>query len=211
MDTFSKNKLQEICQAKKLPLPKYVTTDIGDSYKHVWLSIVTVFDQEFEGNECSSKSGAEMSAAYAALNHENGKVIAIKRKFENLTSPKSTILLIDVENLQTFIKEENIYKLLNVEKLEIHAFVGKYSPLVGLLEKAHASIVKHISPSPAKDGTDTFIQMFVGVLLAERRYQNYIIATRDHFAVAMRDIILDRDFSAEIALDQDSVLEMLGL
>ena len=65
--TASKNCLQEFCQAKKLPLPKYVVDVAGPAHALQYRAECAMVDGAFTGDWFSTKKMAEGSAAAAAL------------------------------------------------------------------------------------------------------------------------------------------------
>src|SRR5690606_2609736 len=94
-----------------------------------------------------------------------------------------TVFLIDLENMPKIIEELNENKY-----MDIFIFVGEHHNLVKKEYKLKST--KIISPSSRKDGTDTCMQVYVGFLLNENKYDTYLIATKDHYGFALADIIV---------------------
>jgi Double-stranded RNA binding motif len=122
-------------------------------------------------------------------------------------------LLVDVENLHKFIDEFNFFcdqknqtnvnlNLNNFSKtslfnskfdpnynknFDIYAFINKNHDLADKIFPEY--VKKVICPSLQKNGTDTYMQVFVGTLLAKEMYEIYIIATKDHFGNLLTELI----------------------
>lgn len=96
---------------------------------------------------------------------------------------KSTVILVDVENLPKFIDEIKD----RVNEFVIYAFVGEHHCLSDKIFPE--SVIKILSPSTRPDGSDTCMQVYTGVMLACEMFDNYIIATRDHFGSTLVEMI----------------------
>jgi hypothetical protein len=201
-----KNKLQEYYQKLGLSNPVYNTVRVGgEDHVPVFTSVVTLEDgTKIPGVEASNKKMAEMSAAEEALKSLVSK-LDTKVRTKKVTaggefiprpsftkvrlSPSSKIgVFIDGENLPNFATElvERIEEELQ-EDLDIFYFIGEHHHN---LEKVLPDRVKRIiSASSRPDGTDTCIQLHVGVALVNETYDHYIIATRDHFGGSLVDMI----------------------
>jgi hypothetical protein len=172
-----KNRLQRIFQVNKWGLPQYQTMQhITGGTTQLWISRLFYEGQTFISAPHLTKRAAESDVADVVLQH-----ISETSKSDAHEYDGTTVLLVDVENLHTFIHH------LNVNNLKIYAFVGRYH------ERAYDTyqlpVEKVISPSTRTDGTDTCMQVYTGMLLMQDKYQNYIIATKDHFGAALVDII----------------------
>jgi len=181
----AKNKLQEYFQQSKLSLPVYKTTRAGgQDHAPLWVSSVFCHNgTSIEGEVFNSKSDAEKSAAQKALHHLQSTLHALK---EAKDYPLKTAIIIDMENMPKFfdtIPEED----LNHENLTVYGFIGVHHPMMDKM--VHPKFVQVQSPSTRKDGTDTCIQVTVGHWLAEEKYDNYLIVTRDHFGSCLVDMI----------------------
>jgi len=209
----NKNKLQEYFQKKRLPLPLYETYRYGGpEHKPTW--VTTVFlcnNKKFTGEIFFDKTSAENSAALNALDDINSdNEIYLKMEKINLSTKKSIdsetekkinkiVLLVDVENLHKFINDFNL--ILNNDpnfsntkfdpnynkNFDIYAFINKNHDLVDKIFPEY--VKKVVCPSLQKNGTDTYIQVFVGILLAKEMYETYIIATKDHFGNLLTELI----------------------
>ena len=178
-DIPARNQLQEYCQKNKHPLPIYETTRTGGfDHAPLFISMVTVQGSSFCGYEAETKSKAESSAALVALNHKSKKVSK-----ESPVFTKKTALLVDVENLQKFIDELSG----PIDNLTVYAFVGEHHCLVD--KELPPDVIRVISPSTRPDGTDTCMQVYIGALLGQETYEEYIIATRDHYGSAVVEMI----------------------
>lgn len=93
-----------------------------------------------------------------------------------------TALFIDLENLPKLVDE-----LPSTLGLDIYVFVGEHHPLVD--KEFTRPIIRIISPSTRKDGTDTCMQVYIGMLLAQQKYEEYIIATMDHYGSTLVEMI----------------------
>ena len=93
-----------------------------------------------------------------------------------------TALLVDLENLPKIVDE-----LPPTLGLDIYVFVGEHHPLV---DKLFTRPVRRIvSPSTRKDGTDTCMQVYTGMLLTQEKYEEYLVATIDHYGAALIEMI----------------------
>ncbi len=179
MASNDKNRLQEFFQKRGLELPTYKhhQSDAG------WCSSVSFVyeekDYNIQGGWYPNKRIADVSAAHQALD----MLTTTPSSQPKITLPPNTVLLVDVENLPRFVDE--VVRL--YDGLDIYAFIGEHHCLADI--KLPPNVTKIISPSTRPDGTDTCIQVHVGFLLATSHYQTYLIASRDHFASALVDII----------------------
>lgn len=96
---------------------------------------------------------------------------------------KSTVILVDVENLPKFIDEIKH----RVNEFVIYAFVGEHHCLSDKIFPE--GVIKISSPSTRPDGSDTCMQVYTGVMLACEMFDNYIIVTRDHYGSALVEMI----------------------
>jgi hypothetical protein len=180
-----KNILQQYCQKHKLPVPIYKTKSKGHQHKLLWKARVILFDgSAINGSYTSTKVHAEMIAAENALKYivKSNKPNKPNNGYREVQ--KRTCLLVDVENLPSFIDDV----VSNIRGLDIYGFVGKHHCLVD--KDLPNNAIKIVSPSTRKDGTDSCMQMYVGYLLTLNKYDTYYIATRDHFGGALVDVIL---------------------
>lgn len=188
-----KNKLQEYFQTRHLPLPKYVSCRCGGSdHKPLWRSKVTfwsVMDNEFKeitSDILGSKVKAEISAADLVLNiltRDDVCQVSQVTLHKKRTVGQRTALFVDVENLPKFINEV----VDEIEGIDIYAFIGYHHCLS---EKIFPeNVIKVLSPSTRADGSDTCMQVYIGYMLAEEKYDTYFIATRDHYGSALVEMI----------------------
>jgi hypothetical protein len=96
---------------------------------------------------------------------------------------RKTAILVDVENLPKFI--DGIEDRIN--EFDIYAFIGEHHHSVD--REFPDKVIKVISPSTRSDGTDTCMQVYIGMLLAREAYETYLIATRDHYGSALVEMI----------------------
>lgn len=184
-DCSYKNKLQEKFQKRGKSLPKYYTIQRGDKYNPVWISEVELYDgMRIIGSLCKRKIDAENSAAMNALKEIKECETMIKNDYD----VSRTVMLIDIENMPKIIDE-----LGETKYMEIYGFVGEHHCLAN--KKYGEKVNKIISPSNRKDGTDTCMQVFVGYLLTEDKYDTYLIATKDHYGFTLVDVIMSNNFS----------------
>ncbi|CAH6419007.1 Hypothetical protein HVR_LOCUS195 [uncultured virus] len=201
-DTIAKNRLQEYFQRQRLPLPQYTSEKIGGAdHRPVWQSKVQLSDGSIHlGDPNVSKSKADISAAENALATlfsfslttldtlpSKPVLFSIPNKVLR-TAISNTILLVDVENMPNFVDEV----LQEINGLDIYAFVGEHHCLS---EKIFPpNVIKIVSPSTRSDGTDTCMQVYIGFLLGStfHNYENYLIATRDHYGSAVVDMITNK-------------------
>ena len=198
-----KNKLQIHCQRSKLEIPKYVTVRSGGTDNApIWKSEVIIGELKGLGNESQTKSQAEMSAATQMLElinkTENLKISDetsvnnndIKTNFADEIKTnfaddiKTSILLIDGENLH---KLADMITEAIARKFDIYLYVGEHHHLRN--KSCHPWIKKRICAGYAKDLVDTCIQLDVGGFLVQNRYTDYWIASRDHFAFTLMNLI----------------------
>jgi hypothetical protein len=97
------------------------------------------------------------------------------------------VLLVDVENLPSLIDEIAEHYNLKILNLDIYAFLGEHHHLAK--KKFPPEVIRKICPCTRKNGTDTYIQMFVGTLLSSDQYDEYLVASHDHFVFNIVDLI----------------------
>lgn len=197
MDHKSKNILQEYFQIRHLPLPKYHTVRYGGSdHQPLWRSKIIFWnnqtreDQEIIGDVAGSKIKAEISVAHILLHLLSQNKILYSNPLispENINKKikvnERTALFVDVENLPKFAEEASA----TTENITIYAFIGYHHCLS---EKVFPdNIIKVLSPSTRSDGSDTCMQVHIGFLLSQNKYDTYLIATRDHYGSALVDMI----------------------
>ena len=156
----NKNQLQEYYQKLHLDAPSYNTETCGGKPNApLWRSTVTLYDKSFFiGNVHKTKAAAEKSAAFIALSTLSLKPI---QNFSEHEYKKKTVMLIDIENMPKFFNEIPINDL-NNPNLVVYGFIGNHS----LVDKVnHPKMIKVISPSTRSDGTDTCMQVYVGMFL----------------------------------------------
>ena len=122
---------------------------------------------------------------------------------------QKTAILVDVENLPQFIS--NLPKFDG--PLVIYAFIGMHHPRADT--NFGDGVVKIISPSTRPDGTDTCMQLHVGLFLASEIFDRYLIATRDHFGSTLVELIDSPGFpwnrkSAAVVSNIRHVLKVLS-
>lgn len=217
---MSKKLLQEYRQRKGLSLPKYISSQEGSAHNPIWTSIVEIYIPDsgtvsFSSVGKSTKKGAEEDAASKALEISlcsEPKLSSPKPKLDSSGADiyvnRKIALMVDVENLPKLI-----FQLPRFGGIDIYAFVGKHHPGAEVDYQQHGAI-KIISPSTRQDGTDTCMQTYVGALLHANRYEEYLIASRDHFAGALVDLIsADTRFwngiKATVVTTADHVLEAI--
>jgi hypothetical protein len=213
----AKNKLQEYFQKQQLPLPVY--NNRQEDTTLTWYSTVTLYDGRMASGKAQNKIGAQQSAAENALKlirlirEQNAFYIDTSESddsiVERLTNPSSnkstnrassfkpatasqsdsgkifdvpTALFVDLENLPKLVDE-----LPSTSGLDIYIFVGEHHPLVD--KNFDRPIIRIISPSTRKDGTDTCMQVYIGMLLSRQKYEEYIIATMDHYGSTLVEMI----------------------
>lgn len=193
LEKLPKTILQEYCQKKKLPFPKYITFQIGKIHPPIWASTVELYNkdntpyQKFPGEPNVAKIKAEHSAAEKALSFLDSIIPQ-----RSIAKP-DTVLIVDVENMPTFINTV----LESIEGLDIYAFVNRHHPLI---KKEYPPCVnKMICPTSMKDGTDTYIQVYMGYLLSQKKYKHYCIVTRDHFGLCLVEIVKNNPWESASA------------
>lgn len=173
----AKNLVQEYFQKRHTSIPKYETLRIaGSDHQPIWQSCVVIDDTTIVGDPHVRKSCAEISVSEKCL------TFLSKNKIINKISERSA-LLVDVENMPNFIDDV----LNNISGLDIYAFIGIHHCLSQ--KTFPEGVIKILSPSSRPDGTDTCMQMYVAILLAQERYDNYFIATHDHYGHSLVDMI----------------------
>lgn len=181
----NKNKLQEYYQKSHLPIPIYQTERCTDANNQLlWVSTVTLYDDmTFTGNMYKKKSDAEKSAAFIALSTLSLEppIRTLNHKYD-----KNTVMLIDIENMPKFFYDIPAEDLKD-PNLTVYGFIGINHSLMDKIN--HSKLNKIISPSTRPDGTDTCIQVYVGIFLANNMYEYYIIVTRDHFGQSLVEMI----------------------
>lgn len=198
---MAKNLLQNLCVSKGYPNPVYETSRRGGSVKNpLWTSLVKLnrspCDSEvFLGEDHLRKKGAEENAAQSALDALSslrGGSQPSPRIMVEVKIP--TVLMVDLENIPSIVAQLPIFK----GPMDIYVFVGKHHPLADEdYYRPGMNIIKTISPSTRPGGSDTFMQLHAGIFLASKRYDKYLIATRDRFGSALAELISTKTLSWE--------------
>ena len=103
---------------------------------------------------------------------------------------KDTVLLVDVENIPKIIQSVLGKYIDFPENLWIYAFVGKHHSQSAVISSIkHPRVSKILSPSTRKDGTDTCMQIYVGMFLYDETFEEYMVCTRDHFGDTLVEFI----------------------
>lgn len=182
-----KNKLQEICQKKKYPLPIYHTTQKKHHTKQppIFVSTVTItYDTKTLsaiGEQKSNKKKAESSAAYnmlSILNRLNKKIT------KHYISNTPIDILIDMENVYMG------------DFFEQKQFSNDFR-FIGFATENHSSI--KVSPSRIdeiktikshfKDACDILMIGYVAISSHNNNNSHIIIVTQDHFGHGLVDYI----------------------
>ena len=209
MSENAKNLLQIRCQREKLMLPIYVTCrDGGSDHVPMWKSTVTINALSCEGVPSMTKIQAEISAAERflavfvekkndpsearierpELGRFNQEIISTNTHFKVPTpiekDLRRTILLIDGENMHGFAAKlpDSI-----LNSVTVHLYLGEHHALSS--KESDHRIKKILCPGSRKDLVDTCITMHVAMFLTQKLYDRYWIASRDHFASTVVDLI----------------------
>lgn len=181
----AKNRLQEIFQQERVPIPFYQTRLVGGSpHEPIWVSEVELSTGErILGDECKSKVKAEQSAAEKAL-AELRLEIPEKVLPPQPTSSEDnrTCLMIDGENLPNLAKVAQSFVR---PGLDILIFVGHHHHL----SERDYGVPKVLVPTTHANGVDSCMQIYVGIFLETDKYDHYLIGTRDHFGSALVDLV----------------------
>lgn len=127
------------------------------------------------------------------LNMYQSTAIEPKNKV-HFYSTNRIALFVDSENLHKFAEEVEESQLVGVD---IYSFLGKYHSLANKPLAKDSTIKRVISPSTRKDGTDTCIQLYAGMMLTMERYEGYAIATRDKFGSNLVEFISQKGLGWE--------------
>jgi hypothetical protein len=184
-----KSLLNNYLQKKNMPLPIYNNIRVGGSdHDPLWKTIIYFSETlQFQGSHEKCKKNSESVAASRALLYftTNERSLTTIVEEEEEEEEERIGLFIDMENMPNFlsqIKEETRSRLTT-----IFVFVGEHHPKATIKYPEYVTLI--ISPSTRTDGTDTCMQVFIGLLLKEKAYDEYIIVTRDHFGGALVDMI----------------------
>lgn len=201
----NKSILQNYVQCRGGAVPTYKNVRVGgEDHTPIWSAIVRITPSlTFQGEPSPSKKEAHFSAAGIALKRlreaedrdRSAELLLAQEMYpikESHTQKTGTtdsrrVLLVDVENIPNFIYTLFAQYAHLVSDLDIHAFVGEHSPLV--TKDYSRGVVVHIVPGTHRDGADCCLTVFTGFLLSQGEYDIYYIATRDHFAVALCEMI----------------------
>ncbi len=190
-----KNRLQEHCTRHHLAPPLYQEpVRLADTADHtpLWQSTLVMHSgQVCQGEPRTTKTDAEMSSAQRALDllalQEMPPVPRDNTNVSTTTTSPMTIpkrvLLIDVENMPKFaahLSEQHR------RDFQCYAFVGEHHALAD--REQPQGVARVLSPSTRTDGTDSFMQVFAGILLAQG-CTHFVVVTRDHFGAALCDAL----------------------
>lgn len=199
MSESHKNILQEHFQKLHLPLPKYATTGEPGSWTSTVFFLLEGREYSVKGKECNSKKLAEQTAAMEAYNSikKDNPVKASKWR----KSYYETAIIVDVENKPIVNKLAEIYP-----SVDIYAFVGKYHPLASTTYPKNVSVI--LSNSTRPDGTDSCIQIHLGMFMYTRLYSYYIIVSQDKFAFSAADTMIQLNKPTYVAVSTEQVEEI---
>lgn len=132
----------------------------------------------------------------------NRSVYLKQSKGSIFKSNERIALIVDIENLHTFV-DKLPDKINNVT---IYVFVGEHHSLVN--KKYNKNEIIIVSESTRPNGTDSCIQVYVGMLLTKNLYDYYLIATRDNFGSSLVDVITSKMFSSlgEVVTDPSTLI-----
>lgn len=192
----SKNELQEYCQKRNIPTPKYVTKFVGgEPHAPLWQSTAFIGGQgtsfTFLGKVFSSKKKAELSAANKAMEYIDKikikSIVSINPSDQHTekTSPIVSAILVDVENATDSLKD--LLQGPCITGVDIYLFFSTANPFI---EKYTDVIQEHKLkmievPSKHRDAADVALTLAMGRFVERMKYKNYFIITRDHFADAL--------------------------
>lgn len=213
-----KNLLQEHCQRQGEAFPVYETWRVGgDEHAPLFMSKVKCGSITATSDKQPNKKSAEAEAAQKAYNSiVQAQVLTTKTPRVPLLSPRDlpivvpplsdsftrvpvapkaptgdcsvvakprSVVLIDGENMPKIVNQF----IEHTRGFVVYFFVGEHHHNANM--QCPDSVIKVLSPSTRRDGTDTCIQVYVGNFLAQEKFDNYYIVSRDNFAAALADII----------------------
>lgn len=179
----SKNRLQEIYQKKKEPMPKYKTyLQGGKPHCPHFISEITVNNIKFVSEIYSNKKDAETDVAEKVLNYLD------KIKSIDYERPKliDKVVIIDLENIPVISKtfSPNTYVI---------GFMSKSSSPYSKIEDYKNKMEIKIIDSSIKDATDTYIIFYTARLITElSKNMNIYIVTKDHFGSVLTYLIEEK-------------------
>jgi hypothetical protein len=94
-----------------------------------------------------------------------------------------SVILIDGENMPKIVNQF----LKHTVGFTIYMFVGEHHHSADV--QYPTPVIKVLSPSTHKNGTDTCMQVHVGHFLSQQMFSHYFIVTRDNFGAALVDMI----------------------
>lgn len=208
-----KNQLQEFCQKREILLPTYTTTRIGGQDNLPAFQSRVVFNgKDYLGDVCTSKKGAEKSAANQALRSNELSATTQKQQQPQPTfterETRPYLVLIDLENSPNYTMAK--WQTTRWKNARIEAFVGKLSShaqkSIVYLKQYYPFVDEiHIVNSGMKDAVDHAISVRAGEWLNVFRCNSshmygagVFIVSRDRFAVALRDILVQHLASAGV-------------
>ncbi len=188
----AKNRLQELYQKQKLPLPIYDSTNLS-SVPHIpsWRATVTLYDgTQYDSPICSTKTKAEIGAAECALKvagveHNSAKPSIVEKHFRY-----PVYVFIDVENQSPDAVIELCQRCRVSTNLIIYAICG-FKHVSATKDYDDKRVIKALSPSSRRDGADFYIATKIGECLGEMKVSagSVVVVTRDHFGDVMEDIL----------------------
>jgi hypothetical protein len=186
----TKNELQEMCQKRKLPLPKYTTTRTrGRSHCPYFISIVTVNGKNFEGLECSRKKDAEQFAAEEALLHVHDIFdMNLKKEYKGKVV-EDILIIFDIENVldvfKEYISDSNLYN-----KYKSRGYIAQNHHMCGKFidQTKDMNEIELITFETAiNDAADILICFDLGRII--KPGIRYVLVTRDKFGNILKNIL----------------------
>ena len=211
-----KGLLQEYCQKKGLPLPKYNTTPLTNGK---FASSVVVnnhfYDMDEKMDTYDTKKEAEQVVAEYALSQIEKKNESEKHSFTiPLTEDfqPTTALFIDIENKQTILKDleerinMNCFSFSNhsQDSVYFYVFISKYHHLYKKIKDTKYCTVFDID-SPNKDAADVYMTYMCASL--GENFKNIGIVTGDHFGHTLVHILKDEGKNSRLLRDIEDIID----
>lgn len=187
-----KNIIQTHLSQLGIPPPIYNTRRVdGTDHSPVFVSEVTVLNQRYVSDRKANKKTAELDVAKKVLTAHNNFIpdpTLLTTKSNSLLPldliKTNTYIYIDVENIQTCCDD-----LSNMFDYDPSNVICCLSTSHALASRSYKG-TKVLFPSDRKDACDIGMIMHITILLEHSEVDRIIIVTQDHFAGALRDLLV---------------------
>merc|ERR1711934_57220 len=211
--------LNELTQKRGVDAPKYevVQADLSMPHAPKFRYAVSFGGRKAVGSEQTSKALAQESAAEAFIrqsqDYEDFEAGQVELN-DVVLKPRGKLILVDLDNLPNAIGEIDNH-LGRADDHRVCEVIG-YSSLAYSASKPLPGYVSHRRASSMdRDAADILMAFEVGKMLPrmkrgpERKYEDVLIISKDHFAARLNEILGDEDVASRHVCTLEDVAKVL--